>query len=213
MSYWNELKLGKPTGIKLDGQQPPFGATPEQLGRQGGWISTYLGVPFWPMDPRIEDVRAADIAHALSRQCRFAGHCDRFYSVAQHCVHVSELVPFEHALWALLHDAPEAYLVDLPRPIKHSPGIGEAYQEVEANLMRVICRKFGLPFAEPASVKQADIVMLETERRDLHPRARWTMDVTPREAVIQPWSPDFAEYAFTQRLEELEDSRDLVTGA
>ena len=182
--------------MKLDGQQPPLNATPEQLGRQGGWISTYLGVPFWPMDPRIEDVRLEDIAHALSRQCRFAGHCDRFYSVAQHCVHVSELVPFEHRLWALLHDAPEAYLVDLPRPIKHSPGIGEEYQAVEANLMRVICRRFGLPFSEPASVKRADEVMLETERRDLHPRGRWTMDVVPRNQVILPWSPDFAKHEF-----------------
>ncbi|MFG0247924.1 MAG: phosphohydrolase, partial [Phycisphaeraceae bacterium JB051] len=78
------------------------------------WIQTYTGKAFYPLreDPGIIDIR--DIAHALSLQCRFNGHCSDFYSVAQHSVHVSEVVPQAFALWGLLHDAAEAYMSDLP---------------------------------------------------------------------------------------------------
>ena len=71
--------------------------------------------------PNPDDIRIEDIAHALSNQCRFAGHAREFYSVAEHSVHVSQLCLPEHALWGLLHDASEAYLVDLPRPLKLLP--------------------------------------------------------------------------------------------
>ena len=67
-------------------------------GRKGDWILTYSGIEFWPLDPRPEDVRIEDIAHALSMQCRFAGHCDRFYSVAEHSIRVADLVPREDKL-------------------------------------------------------------------------------------------------------------------
>ena len=88
--------------------------------RKGDWIQTFTGRAFYVLDPRPEDVDIEDIAHALSMQCRFAGHCREFYSVAQHSVTASWLVPPEDALWGLLHDAAEAYVVDLPRPIKRA---------------------------------------------------------------------------------------------
>ena len=83
--------------------------------RKGDWMQTHSGIQFWPLDPRPEDILIEDIAHALSNQCRFAGHCCFHYSVAQHSVLVSENVPAQDAMWGLLHDAGEAYLVDLPR--------------------------------------------------------------------------------------------------
>src|ERR1039457_118422 len=86
-----------------------------------GFIGTFSGLRFWPLDPNPEKILIDDIAHALAHQCRFGGHASRFYSVAEHSVHVSRLCPPEDALWGLLHDASEAYLVDLPRPLKQLP--------------------------------------------------------------------------------------------
>jgi hypothetical protein len=86
--------------------------------RKGDWMQTYTGRQFWPIDPRADEIDIVDIAHALSQQCRFAGHCKSFYSVATHSWHTSNVCNSENALWGLLHDAAEAYLVDLPTPIK-----------------------------------------------------------------------------------------------
>jgi hypothetical protein len=63
----------------------------------GNWIQTFTGRQYWPLDPREGDVYIEDIAHALSLQCRFTGHCRSFYSVAEHCVRVSHVVPSEDA--------------------------------------------------------------------------------------------------------------------
>src|ERR1017187_10636100 len=79
-----------------------------------GSITTFSGIHFWPLLPNPADIRIEDIAHALSNQCRFAGHAREFYSVAEHSVRVSQLCPPEDALWGLLHDASEAYLTDVP---------------------------------------------------------------------------------------------------
>lgn len=134
---------------------------------------TYTGVEFWPLDPRPEEIRIEDIAHALSMQCRFAGHCSQFYSVAEHSVRVAELCPSKDQLWALLHDASEAYLVDLPLPIKRHSEIGTHYQEAEERLMRVICERFELPVEQPESVARADKAMLCVEARELLPVNSW----------------------------------------
>ena len=135
--------------------------------RKGGWISTHTGRRFWPLDPRPDEIDIRDIAHALSNQCRFSGHSNRFYSVGEHSLRVSGIVPPEHALWALLHDASEAYLVDLPRPLKHTPGFAEVYREAEARLMLAVAERFGLDPVMPDEVERADQILLATERRDL----------------------------------------------
>ena len=126
--------------------------------RKGDWFQTYSGRQFWPCDPKPEEIYLVDIAHALSNQCRFAGHCQRFYSVAQHSVIVSEQVPFEHAVWGLLHDAAEAYLVDLPRPIKRHSVLGREYKLLEEQLQTCIAWRFGLQNTPeiPACVHVAD---------------------------------------------------------
>ena len=106
------------------------------------WIQTYTGVKFFPLDPNPQDVKIEDIAHALSNVCRFAGQCHSHYSVALHSVCVSKLLEevygsdkVELCLLGLLHDAPEAYFGDIPRPVKHNvPG----FKEIEEALMDVI---------------------------------------------------------------------------
>jgi len=170
-------------------------------GRQGDWIQTFTGIQFWPLDPRPEEIRIEDIAHALSLQCRFAGHCERFYSVAEHSVRVSLAVPEVDALWGLLHDAAEAYLVDLPRPIKRWCEMGRLYREIEDNLMLSICQAFGLSAEQPASVKSADVVLLVTEKRDLMkmPPKPWEDTAEPLPESIYPYTSLCAEQWFLDR--------------
>lgn len=132
--------------------------------RHGGWIQTFTGLQFWPMDARPSDVEIVDIAHSLSLLCRFNGHCRRFYSVAEHSVLASKLVAPEWALWGLLHDASEAYLADLPQPIKHYLA---SYREAEEKLLNVIADRFGLSWGVPEAVKEVDRLLLATEKAAL----------------------------------------------
>lgn len=134
--------------------------------RRGGWIVTASGAKFWPLAPRPEEVNLFDIAAALSMTCRYRGHTSRFYSVAQHSMLVARHVAPENRLWALLHDAPEAYLCDLAAPIR------DAFPEVmaaEKRLMAVICDAFGLPREMPAEVARVDREILGDEWRALMP--------------------------------------------
>ncbi len=169
------------------------------------WIQTFTGKQFWPLEPRPEDVCIEDIAHALSMLCRYGGHCEHFYSVAQHSVLVSYACDPADALYGLLHDASEAYLIDLPRPIKRSVGM-EAYGFAEVKLLKVILNRFGLYLPEPPSVKRADNALLRTEQRDLMkpaPAAWQDNREGALERRIYPWMPKDAERAFLLRFEEL----------
>lgn len=164
-------------------------------------IATYSGGRFWPCDPRAEEVRIEDIAHALSLQCRFTGHCLRFYSVAEHSVRVARRVPKADQKWALLHDASEAYLIDLARPVKHQAEMA-IYRDVEKRIMRAVCFRFGLDFGQPASVTEADHRMLVTEAKVL---MRWDDGLNDtwahlgegyNDELIDCWSPQEAEWQF-----------------
>lgn len=165
---------------------------------------THAGIQFWPLDPRPEDIVIEDIAHALAMQCRFAGHCLHHYSVAQHSVIVSNNVPAEFALWGLMHDAAEAYLVDLPRPIKRYSRLGEEYRDIENALMGSIADKFNLG-TMPECVKHADDRCLITEKRDVMPGSDkpWIETAEPFEERIMRMSPEFAEALFLRRFDEL----------
>lgn len=140
------------------------------------WILTRSGIPFDLVRPTADMVDPLDIAHSLSMQCRFNGHTREFYSVAQHCLLVASLVPAEHQLAALLHDATEAYVGDLVRPIKMGmrefyevQNIESLYDHIERQVWVAICMRFDLPTELPACVHHADMVALATERRDLMP--------------------------------------------
>ena len=170
-------------------------------------IQTASGVFFDIVNPRPEDVRIEDIAASLAKQCRFTGHTSSFYSVAQHSVGVCDLLleqgyPEAVQLWGLLHDASEAYLVDLPTPIKRHTHLGEIYCTVEDNVMSVICEKFGMCWHMPWPVKKADLRLLATEARDLMPDWSWCEE-TPLPAKIEPWSSDAAESIFLLRFATL----------
>lgn len=168
------------------------------------WIQTFSGKRFTPTNPNYESIVIQDIAHALSMQCRFSGHVKKFYSVAQHCVLVSYLCDHKDALWGLMHDATEAYLVDVPRPLKHS-GKFEAYIEFEKIMQTAICKRFGLIDLEPESVKIADKLILVTEARDLMSPLRedWYWAITPLPLKIEPLAPSEAEILFLHRFYEL----------
>lgn len=161
------------------------------------YIQTYKGrkLDFLKPDPKEIDIE--DIAHALSNICRFSGHSKFHYSVAQHSVFVAQLVPSEHQLTALLHDATEAYIGDMVTPLKRIIPDFAAY---EKRLWAVMADKWELPNILPKAVKDADLKMLAVEARDLMggiPKA-WGLP-KPSEAMrIYPWTPDFARVTFMQ---------------
>ena len=129
-----------------------------------GSIKTFTGKKFYPMEPDPNLICIEDIAHSLSNKCRFSGHTKMFYSVAQHSIIVSN--HSENKLWGLIHDASEAYLVDLPTPLKVLPEFSFFY-EVERKVTEAVCLKFGLTPKEPDDVSFADKLVLITEKRDL----------------------------------------------
>jgi hypothetical protein len=165
-----------------------------------GWILTHSGRRVDPLNLHPEDVDIEDIAYSLSNQCRWSGHC-LWYSVAQHCYLVSLEADEQDQLWGLLHDATEAYLVDLPSPIKRQM---PEYVAAEHRAMRAICTRFGLPPHEPKSVTIADEVLLATEYRDIMPhRVDFPALRAPRRLNIQRLSPDAARAAYMRRFEDL----------
>lgn len=124
------------------------------------YLSTFTGKKFHPFDPKPDQICIEDIAHGLSLLCRFAGQCPNFFSVAEHCIYVANRLPNVLKLEGLLHDAAEAYLADIPRPLK--VGLPE-YYAVEARVEEVIAQKFDMAFPLPAEVKNADNDLLKNE--------------------------------------------------
>lgn len=174
----------------------------EVAGRTGNWMQTRLGRQFWPLDPRPEDIRIFDIAHALAMQCRYNGHCNVFYSVAEHSVLVSLVVPPAHALAGLLHDAAEAYVGDLVRPLKrHIHG----YDAIEDRVWRAIAERYGVPVDLHESVKIADNAVLLAEQAQIMgpPPEPWNVPGEPAAVTINGLNPNEARSAFLDRFTQL----------
>lgn len=166
------------------------------------WLQTYTGKTFFPGNPRPEDIDIVDIAVGLSRENRYNGHTKEPYNVAQHSVMVSRIVPPEYALWGLLHDASEAYVKDLTYSVK---SMLPEYKAIEKRILRVIAEKYGLSWPEPACVKEADMVLLATEKRDLmgEPPRPWRGLPEPLEQTLTPWLPTSSALIFLFRAESL----------
>ncbi len=183
------------------------------------WIMTSRGRMFYPLEPRAEDVDIRDIAHALGAVNRFNGHTSEPYSVAQHSILVS--LQFDGdgpdmALLALLHDASEAYLCDVPRPLKQTPAFA-SYREAEARLEAVIFDVFGLselaqsPDAV-ARLKAVDRRMLRTEQAQLMPppaAGEVRDDGAPFNVLIDPWDARTSTLSFLLRFHTLSLARGL----
>ena len=120
-------------------------------------IRTFTGIYMNVFNPTPGMICIEDIAHALSNQCRFGGHLPSFYSVAQHSICCSRYVNEEQKLAALLHDASEAYLLDIPRPIKNHL---RDYKQIEDKLMKLISEKFGFDYPLHNDIKLADELAL-----------------------------------------------------
>ncbi|MFT4271235.1 MAG: HD domain-containing protein [Pantoea sp.] len=168
------------------------------------WIITQSGKHFDFLNLSPDAICIEDIACSLSNLCRFTGHVQDFYSVAQHSVHVSYLVPPEFALEALLHDAAEAYCNDISSPLKY---LLPDYRHVIKSVEEVIATKFGLPPMMSTEVKQADLVMLATERRDLDldDGRPWKIldGIEPAPFLLSPLNPRQARVLFLQRYNDL----------
>ena len=168
------------------------------------YMETYMGIHFYPLHLTIDSINIKDIAHALSNICRFNGHSSEFFSVAQHSILVSDHVSMKNKMWALLHDASEAYICDIPSPLKKSDYFKE-YRNIEKNIMDVICDKFGMDHKEPEEVKKYDLLALRTEAEQLgFVVESWkTYDLKPLDVKIRCWSADKAEEVFLNTFYEL----------
>lgn len=178
--------------------------------RKGDWCQTYSGRMSWPMDPRPGDFHVYDIAHALATTNRFGGHARRPYSIAQHSLFVSRIVPPELALVGLLHDAAEAFCGDMTSPLKRSM---PEFREAEKRIARAIGEQLGLGIqlvSLPAEVKHADLAALATEARDLmrKPPMPWNLGVEPRTDRLVPLSWSVTKAQFLCRFFELTGDED-----
>jgi len=179
-----------------------------------GSIQTVSGRWIDPLAPDPASIDIDDIAQALANQCRFGGHSRAFYSVAQHSTIVSDVCAERgagaaEALAALMHDAGEAYLVDLPHPLKHRSDLGPPYREAEKLLEAAIRERFDL-VPQPAEMKPIDRSLLAAERRifaamnDPWPELE---GFDPLEIEIEPWDPARAKREFLERFERLDAAR------
>lgn len=178
------------------------------------WIQTYTGKAFDLLNPAPDMVCIEDIAHHLALINRFTGATAVPYSVAQHSVLCSLVAPAELQLTALLHDAAEAYVTDVSRPLKEAMrrrngGARTMYDDISAGTEFVVGRRFGLDLVNlDARVKDIDMRMLSTERVHLHHSApkTWDWNAEPYDLaswLITPWSWRYAEQKFLAQFERL----------
>lgn len=183
---------------------------------KGSYIQIASGLIFDPLNPDTSKITINDIAHSLANQCRFNGHVQRFYSVAEHSVHVSRVaegIELGTGGKALIHDAQEFGLGDLPSPLKHSE-YGAEYVKAEDALQVALFARFGLSPDIPVSVSVADKAMLQIERLQLLPRtnegdelwAEWDLgdsSFVPEYCWPQCWPPEVAKTIFLERAREV----------
>lgn len=172
----------------------------DMLDKNNPSILLRSGSYFYFRNPRESEFSIADIAAGLAKICRFNGQCKEFYSVAQHSILVSRIVPEKHALAGLLHDAAEAFVGDMVAPLK---ALLPEYKAIEREVEAAIFERFGIKLPLDPCIKQADLVLLKTEQRDLmHNSDTWQHigDLVPMSQEIIPYvSPRRAEIEFLNR--------------
>lgn len=170
----------------------------------GHTILLVSGEYFNLLEPETSNFTVEDIAHGLSNLCRYTGQISSYYSVAEHSVLCSEHVAPEHALAALLHDASEAFIGDVSRPLK---ALLPEYKTIEQRIERAVCARFELPFPMHPAIKEIDNRMLVTEQ---HQRMNnhddwslWTEGVEALPITLECWLPNVAKGMFLRRYREL----------
>lgn len=183
--------------------------TPKPAEGRGDWMMTMSGRRFYPLDPRPEDVTIGDIAHALGMICRYQGHVTRFYSVAEHCVLMARYahangLSIETRFNALMHDAAEAFIWDVVRPLKHALA---QYKAIELRVEDAIAAYLGIPsIAKTAVVDAMDDAILYDEGKELRSSAvePWYEKRAPGlDVQIEGLNPDAARIAFLNEFERL----------
>jgi hypothetical protein len=169
----------------------------------GPTIMLHSGAWFDFCAPASSRFNIEDIAHGLANICRYAGQCKRFYSVAEHSILVSETAKgFEYE--ALLHDAAEAFLGDITRPLKQ---MLPDFKRIEAEIERAVLDRFGVPWPLPPQVKQADLRVLAAEQKEIMPEGTdgWVrgQKVEPAPIVVRHLTPEQAKQEFLDRYEIL----------
>lgn len=171
------------------------------------FIQLQSGKTFDFLNPKPEDITIEDIANALSKLCRFTGHIDRFYSVAEHSVRVANMVPGAYQRAALMHDATEAFIGDMATPLKR---LVPAYRDIEARVWEAVAKRFNLGEQACRTVKAADHQIcvdeanafgLDTTTWDYMPPAN--VKNVARLASTGGWSRTEAEFKFLARAKEL----------
>lgn len=183
----------------------------------GTYIQTLSGRKFDFMCPDTDAVHPLDVAWALSGINRFTGHTRPFYSVAQHCVRVSNMVPHELALEGLLHDAAEAYLGDISTPLKNALDIysNGSFRKFEANVEEVVAISLGVrPGKMDPRVKKWDLIDFAIARRDLMPACEhdyidYGISIPPL-PTLEVMKPEEAFYEFILRWVALDPSKGKV---
>lgn len=174
---------------------------------KGPTILLYSGNYFSYEHPHQSVWTIEDVAHGLAMTCRFGGQARRYYSVAEHSVYVSQLVPTELAWDALLHDAAEAFICDMPKPLKE---MLPDYKVVEKRVEAAIADRYGLIDPMPSEIKMADIQMLRAEQVQImrnNDNWHWTFDVPEPDVQIACLAPDQAKALFLARVDELLSQR------
>lgn len=173
--------------------------------RRGDWLHTYSGGRFWPMDPRSEDVRVEDIAHHLGMKARFSGACTSMLSVAQHAVELSYLVPggAEEAFAALHHDDTEAFLPDVPTPVKPYLPFWKTIEGLHEQA--IVKDAFGVTSSALRTIKPYDkrIVADEAACLLMPSKHQWRVCPEPLGVVIKPWDSVMATRRYLERHNEL----------
>lgn len=174
------------------------------------FIFTSSGSKFHILNPTVDEIILEDIAHALSMICRYGGHLPNHYSVAQHSVLGSYIVPKQYAMAMLFHDGSEAYIGDVVTPLKRL--MFDVYKPIEDKIQNIIAEAFGFEVSEECEkeIKKADNILLATEVRDLVP-AKKVFSQLSYEPLIVPildlWNKDLAKQRFIDRYLELENDK------
>lgn len=169
----------------------------------GPRIMLQSGAWFDFLDPESSEFRIEDIAAGLSNTCRYAGQCSAFYSVAEHSLLVSEIA-HDHAYAALMHDAAEAFIGDITRPLKQ---LLPDFRQIEARVEKAIFNRFNVPLPMPKEVKAADLRVLAAEQAQIMPRetSLWAFadGIEPAPITVRCLTSRQAKEAFLERYRNL----------